>query len=321
MAENKIVKPKIDVVFKKLFGDPANIHILKRFISSVLGIEMEKITEIVVESEELLPEFADEKFGRVDIKVTIDHKEKINIELQAVWYGDYKDRSLFYWSKIFAYGLKSGEPYGELLRTVCINIVGFNVFKCKEYSSHFTLREVTRNEEYSDKMALHFFELKKLPEKTEENKNDPLLQWLWLINAETEEELDMLEKSDIPEIRDAVNVVRYFSADEQMKINAFEREMAIRDRMAEIAAAKRDGRAEMEEEIKKAKDEAEEEIKKAKDEAEEKIKKARDEAARVEVKSVKALMTKLKLTAEEAMDILETPADKREIYRKMIEEE
>lgn len=120
----------------------------------------------------------------------------------------------------------------------------------------------------------------------------------------------MLEKSDIPEIRDAVNVVRYFSADEQMKINAFEREMAIRDRMAEIAAAKRDGRAEMKEEIKKAKDEAEE-----------KIKKARDEAARVEVKSVKALMTKLKLTAEEAMDILETPADQREIYRKMIEEE
>ena len=108
-----------------------------------------------MENEELPPEFADEKFGRVDIKVTIDHKEKINIELQAVWYGDYKDRSLFYWSKIFTYGLKSGEPYGELLRTVCINVVGFNVFKCREYKSHFTLREVTRNEEYSDKMALH----------------------------------------------------------------------------------------------------------------------------------------------------------------------
>ena len=122
------------------------------------------------------------------------------------------------------------------------------MFKCREYKSHFTLREVTRNEEYSDKMALHFFELKKLPAKTEENKNDPLLQWLWLIDAETEEELKMLEKSDIPEIREAVNVVRYFSADEQMRINAFEREMAIRDRMAEIAAAKRDGRAEAEEE-------------------------------------------------------------------------
>ena len=55
MSENKIVKPKIDVVFKKLFGDPANIHILKRFISSVLGIEMEKITEIVVERRGAAP--------------------------------------------------------------------------------------------------------------------------------------------------------------------------------------------------------------------------------------------------------------------------
>lgn len=127
----------------------------------------------------------------------------------------------------------------------------------------------------------------------------------------------MLEKSDIPEIREAVNVVRYFSADEQMRINAFEREMAIRDRMAEIAAAKRDGRAEAEEELKKAKDEAVR--------AEEKATRAEEKAARTEqaaiesaVRSVKALMTKQKLTAEEAMDILETPSDKREIYRKML---
>lgn len=120
----------------------------------------------------------------------------------------------------------------------------------------------------------------------------------------------MLEKPDIPKIRDAVNVVRYFSADEQMRINAFEREMAIRDRMAEIAAAKRDGRAEAEEELKKAKDEAVR--------AEEKATHTEQAAIESAVRSVKALMTKQKLTAEETMDILETPSDKREIYRKML---
>ena len=148
----------------------------------------------------------------------------------------------------------------------------------------------------------------------------------------------MLEKSDIPEIRDAVNLVRYFSADEQMKINAFEREMAIRDRMAEIAAAKRDGRAEAEEEIKKARDEvarAEERATRAEEkamrseenemQAEERAMQAEEKTARTEqsaiesaVRALKALMTKQKLTAEEAMDILETPSDKREIYRKML---
>ena len=47
---------------------------------------------------------------------------------------------------------------------------------------------------------------------------------------------------------------------------------------------------------------------------------AEEKAVRTEqaVRSVKALMTKQKLTAEEAMDILETPSDKREIYRKML---
>lgn len=91
----EIVKPKIDVVFKKLFGDPDNIHILKGFVSAVLNIPKGDITELVVENVELLPEYADEKFGRVDLKITLHDGRKLNIELQACWYQDYKDRTLF----------------------------------------------------------------------------------------------------------------------------------------------------------------------------------------------------------------------------------
>ena len=244
MNKNQIVKPKIDVVFKKLFGDPANEHILKAFIASMLGIDKNRITEISFDNVEMIPDFADEKFGRVDVKVTIDRKDKVNIELQAVWFRDYKDRSLFYWSKLYTYGMKKGLPYGNLSRTICINIVGFNVFKCEEYKSHFTLREVTRNEVYSDKMNIYFYELNKLPPLTEENEKDPVLQWLRLINAETEEDLDMLENTNIPEIKDAVNVVRFFSGDKQMQHDAFEREMAILDHEASIAAERQYGYSE-----------------------------------------------------------------------------
>ena len=241
MNTNQIVKPKIDVVFKKLFGDPANEHILKAFIADMLGIDKNRITEISFDNVEMIPDFADEKFGKVDVKVTIDHKDKVNIELQAVWFRDYKDRSLFYWSKLYTYGLKKGKPYGTLSKTICINIVGFNVFKCEEYKSHFTLREATRNEEYSDKMQIYFYELNKLPPVTEENQQDPVLQWLRLINAETEDDLNMLENSNIPEIKDAVEVVKFFSGDEQIRLDAFEREMAIRDHLASIAAERQDG--------------------------------------------------------------------------------
>jgi len=253
----EIVKPKIDVVFKKLFGDPENIHILKGFVSAVLNIPKEEITELVVENVELLPEYADEKFGRVDLKITLYDGRKLNIELQACWYQDYKDRTLFYWSRMFTYGFKKGRDYGALSETICVNIVGFNVFDCEEYHSHFKIKETHREEYLNDKLSIHFYELKKLPPETEENRYDPVLQWLRLINAETEEDLKMSEKSDIQEIRDAVTVVRTFSADEQMRINAFEREMAMIDHLAEISAAKRDGRLESDKKYKSKLEEAE----------------------------------------------------------------
>ena len=93
-------------------------------------------------------------------------------------------------------------------------------------------------------MSIYFYELNKLPPVTEENENDPALQWLRLINAETEEDLDMLENTNIPEIKDAVNVVRFFSGDKQMQHDAFEREMAIRDHEASIAAERQHGYSE-----------------------------------------------------------------------------
>lgn len=289
--DNSIVKPKIDVVFKKLFGSPENIHILKAFIASMLDIDKNRITDIRIESSELPPDFADEKFGRVDIKCTIDNSYTINIELQACWYQDYKDRTLFYWSKLFTMGFKRGSAYGELRETICINILGFNLFSTDDYHSLFRIKETSRDEYLTDKFAIHFYELNKLPPKTADNFDNPVLQWLWLINSETKEELDMLTDSNIPEIKDAVNVVSYFSKDEQMRIDAFEREMAILDHAAEIAAAKKSGIAEG----------------KLEGKAEGKIEGKLEGKA----EAIRALMDNLGSTADEAMDMLRIPSEER----------
>ena len=93
-------------------------------------------------------------------------------------------------------------------------------------------------------IEIYLYELNRLPPVTEENENAPALQWLRLINAETEEDLDMLENTNIPEIKNAVNVVRFFSVDKQMQHDAFEREMAIRDHEASIAAERQYGYSE-----------------------------------------------------------------------------
>ena len=52
-----------------------------------------------------------------------------------------------------------------------------------------------------------------------------MLQWLHLINAETEDDLMVIEQTDIQEIKDAVIKIRELSEDEKAKQAAFQREM------------------------------------------------------------------------------------------------
>ena len=77
--------------------------------------------------------------------------------------------------------------------------MNFKMFDCEEAYSTFKLLETGRHEVLTDKCAILFFELKKINDKIEPNTRKKL--WLQLINAETEEELDMLNETGVPEIQ------------------------------------------------------------------------------------------------------------------------
>ena len=48
----EIVKPKLDVVFKKIFCDVENREILKCFLADIIEIPAETITDITIENTE-----------------------------------------------------------------------------------------------------------------------------------------------------------------------------------------------------------------------------------------------------------------------------
>ncbi len=110
---------------------------------------------------ELAPEYLDQKFSRLDLKLDVDGRI-VNIEMQVNRETDFKERTLFYWSKLYSEELKTGDEYAELKQTICINIINFDLFGCEDYHSHFKVMENERHEILTDKFAIHFFELKKL---------------------------------------------------------------------------------------------------------------------------------------------------------------
>lgn len=146
--DSNIVKAKLDIIFKKLFTDEGNQHLLQAYLSDTLGIPYDSIENLVVLNSEIMPDSITEKYSRMDIRMKANGR-LINVEMQIKDEGDYKDRSLYYLSKLYSGQLKSGEVYGSLNQCISINIINFNLFDCEKYHSSFSMREDSRNELYS----------------------------------------------------------------------------------------------------------------------------------------------------------------------------
>ena len=68
--------------------------------------------------------------------------------------------------------------------------------------------------------------------------NKRIEDWLRLINAETEDDLIAIEETtQIPEVREVVDIIRELSADEKVRHEAFYREKQLRDQASALKAA------------------------------------------------------------------------------------
>lgn len=235
-----VISAKLDIIFKKIFSLEENEDLLHDFLASLLEIPYNSIQRIDVLNSDVLPETAVGKFSRMDLKLLVDNR-LVNVEMQISAKSDFKDRVLYYWSKMYSNELKSGEEYGELKQSISINIINFNMFDCAEFHSHFKLLEANRHETLTDKCSIHFFELKKINKNV--NKNNRMELWLQLINAESEEELAMLQETNVPVIQKAVMVIHKMSADEKMQEIARMREKALHDEASALKGAREEGAA------------------------------------------------------------------------------
>ena len=197
--------------------------LLKRLVSELLRIRHESIEQFEITNPEMPPESLSGKFCRLDINMIVDG-QRVNLEIQVHDQGDYPERALFHWARVYSTALPRGKDYLELPRTVIISIVDFCLFECAEYHSEFQPLEVTRHEPLSDRMSLHFFELRKLP--AEIRREDMLLLWLSLFNAETEEELGQISSLEVPVMEQAISAYRRITVTPEFKEAARLRELA-----------------------------------------------------------------------------------------------
>ena len=240
MSKKSKVTPKLDLVFKKIFGDVRNTDILADFLATVLEINPEDITSIEILDNEIIPDILLSKFSRLELRITINKDTSVNIEIQVLNYGNYKERTLFYWAKMFTGELQKNEDYINLKSSISINVIDFNLFDCKEYHSTFKIFEEKRNELLTDKLRIDFLELKKAKEVS--SMTDKKQMWMDFLNTNAEDDVT-LERlvTGSPIMQKAVAVLRQMSSDEKELYEIEQREKAVRDEISARAYERQQG--------------------------------------------------------------------------------
>ena len=197
-----ILSPKVDFVFKKIFGNEKHPKILISFLNAVIK-PTDLIKSVQIKNTDIEKEHIEDKYSRLDIKAVTNSGEHINIEIQVKNEYNMIKRSLYYWSKMYEGQLTKGQDYDTLSRTICINILDFKYLKNDNFHNCYRLKEKITNEELTDTMELHFIEIPKLRKlNNSEDISDMLEAWITFIERPTSELIDKLEMSS-DEIKEA----------------------------------------------------------------------------------------------------------------------
>ena len=95
-----------DKVIKNLFEN--NISIFKRFIKSVIHLDVEDI-DIIINNTEIPTTFYNEYKKVIDFNILINNIDHLNIEVNRDYYINVKFRNDFYFNKIVGLSLKKGD--------------------------------------------------------------------------------------------------------------------------------------------------------------------------------------------------------------------
>ena len=225
---HKLLNPKNDYVFKRLFGSVGNETITKNLLSCIL---QQNITDVQLDCNPILEKnLLDDKVGILDIKAKIDNTTNVDIEMQVTDHKNIEKRILFYLSKMYTKTIKKSQDYSSLEKCIAILITNYNIDIIKnipKYISKWSIRE----EEYqkivlTDVMEIYIIELNKFKDYKEKSNHNSLNSWIEFI--ESPEVVDMSNK----EIQKAKKVLEEISQDEHEQYLAELREKYIMDQKA-----------------------------------------------------------------------------------------
>jgi len=125
-ARHAKLPPLSDVVFRRLFDDEGQDALLLHLLNALLAWPEPLMTITQIPSHRAGEE-ADDKEPVLDVVGRDGRGRQQNVEVQLDPKAAFRERTLFYWARLYTGQLRRGMPYQQLRPTACISIIDWNL--------------------------------------------------------------------------------------------------------------------------------------------------------------------------------------------------
>jgi predicted transposase/invertase (TIGR01784 family) len=180
-----------DYLFMKYMGEEGDEVQLLAFLNAVLQKPgRDKIEAVkILANKSLTADTKGDKASVLDVRAVMGDGTKVNIEVQLRAVGNMGKRSLYYWSREYIKGIRSGKDYLQLPKVITINIVGAEFLAIDEVHSCFHLWEDSHKDFLlTDVLEIHFIDMVKFSRLKEKDiESNPFHRWLAFFDKNTDE--------------------------------------------------------------------------------------------------------------------------------------
>ncbi|MFT4101838.1 MAG: Rpn family recombination-promoting nuclease/putative transposase [Burkholderiaceae bacterium] len=232
-----LLDPRNDFVFKRLFTEaPAQLSDLINAIrSDEAPIRIDEIRNPRIDPEQLAG-----KFIVLDVLAIDAAGARYDIEMQVRRHADWHERTTYYLARTYVDQLRGGENYGEIVPTIGIHLMGFDLFTDPAQARWcFEIRDRDQPRVRLRTLQWNMIELPKGDRLLAARSTEPFAAWVTFFQHAQDEAI--MSTITHPPVQQALDELKRLSADEEARHLAMLRERALRDEASFVRDAKAEG--------------------------------------------------------------------------------
>ncbi len=251
---SKYLNPKVDLTFKKVFGEHPNL--VKSLLNALLPLpEGMEIVSVEYLTNETVPDNPGKKLSIVDVRCTDNYGRGFIVEMQSLWNGEFFARTLYNVAAMYSKQLDKGSAFERLREVYALALVNDDAFDYDGddgYMQEFYITNKNHPDDIRKELALIFLEL---PKYKPADRGSRAIKELWLrFLTEIDESTQSVDEAltENPEISEALEIVQRsaYSDGDLYKYNDYrleimtQRNVMIRERSEGFTEGEKKGRAE-----------------------------------------------------------------------------